>query len=113
MDPQSLNRIKLEPLINKHMQESDIEKMIETLRNIKNPTTERKRNKKYKMIPNYKLIIEKINTFITKRAKQLGIKQEALATKKDILLLAQGRESRLDAGWRKSQLSKGIEKILN
>lgn len=113
MDPQSLNKIKLEPLINKHMQESDIENMIKTLRNIKNSTNERKRDNKYKMIPNYKLIIEKINTFITKRAKQLGITQEALATKKDILLLVQGRESRLDAGWRKSQLSKGIRKILN
>ena len=64
------------------------------------------------MIPNYKLIIEKINTFIIKHAKRLGITQEALATKKDILLLVQGRESRLNVGWRKSQLNRGIKKIL-
>ena len=57
-------------------------------------------------------IIEKINTFIIKHAKRLGITQEALATKKDILLLVQGRESRLNVGWRKSQLNRGIKKIL-
>ena len=51
--------------------------------------------------------------YITKKAKQLGITQEALATKKDILLLVQGRDSRLNVGWRKSQLNKGIKKILN
>ena len=112
MDPQSLNKIKLEPLMNKYMQESDIENMIETLRNIKNFKKERKRNNKIKMIPNFKLIIEKINTLIIKHAKTLDITQEALATKKDILLLVQGRENRLNVGWRKSQLNKGIKKIL-
>ena len=94
------------------MQESDIEKMIGMLRSIKNSKKERNRKNKIKMIPNYKLIIEKINTFIIKHAKRLGIRQEALATKKDILLLVQGRESRLNVGWRKSQLNKGIKKIL-
>lgn len=113
MDLHSLNKIKLEHLINKHMQESDIENMINTLRTIKNLKKDRKRNNKIKMIPNYKSITEKINTFITKKAKQLGITQEALATKKDILLLVQGRDSRLNVGWRKSQLNKGIKKILN
>ncbi len=112
MDPQSLNKIKLEPLMNKYMQESDIENMIETLRNIKNFKKERKRNNKIKMIPNFKLIIEKINQLIIKHAKRLDITQEALATKKDILLLVQGRENRLNVGWRKSQLNKGIKKIL-
>ena len=112
MDPQSLNKIKLEPLMNKYMQESDIENMIETLRNIKNFKKERKRNNKIKMIPNFKSIIEKINRLIIKHAKRLDITQEALATKKDILLLVQGRENRLNVGWRKSQLNKGIKKIL-
>ena len=64
------------------------------------------------MIPNFKLIIEKINQLIIKHAKTLDISQEALATKKDILLLVQGRENRLNVGWRKSQLNKGIKKIL-
>ncbi len=113
MDLNSLNKIKLEHLINKHMQETDIENMINTLRTIKNLKKDRKRNNKIKMIPNYKSITEKINTFISKKAKQLGITQEALATKKDILMFVQGRDSRLDAGWRKSQLNKGIKKILN
>ena len=112
MDPQSLNKLKLEFLLNKHMQESDIEKMIGMLRSIKNSKKERNRKNKIKMIPNYKLIIEKINIFITKHAKQLDISQEVLATKRDVILLVQGREGRLDAGWRKSQLHKGIKRIL-
>jgi len=49
---------------------------------------------------------------IIKHAKTLDITQETLATKKDILLLVQGRENRLNVGWRKSQLNKGIKKIL-
>ncbi len=113
MDLNSLKKVKLEHLMNKYMQEPDIENMIDTLRNIKSLKKERNRTNKIKMIPNYKSITEKINTFIAKKARQLGITQETLATKKDILLLVQGRESRLDTGWRKSELNKGIKKILN
>ena len=67
------------------------------------------------MIPNYKSITEKINTFISKKAKQLGITQEALATKKEILISTFGQTNlTLEHGIRVfSVLVKPVERCLS
>ncbi len=83
MNQSSLHSLQLEFLLNNHMNQQDLNEILNVIH------------------------------YIARQSKKLGLAQEVLATKKDIVLLAQGRDSRLKNGWRKTELGQGIEEIVN
>ncbi|MCH2477154.1 MAG: hypothetical protein MK218_04230 [Gammaproteobacteria bacterium] len=110
----SLKTIDLNWLIGKNFNDQDIDE-IEAL--IKNPEkntttnlTSRKKGRHY-YEKNNKLI-QKINKEVAKQSGQLGITQEVLATKKDVIGLVNKDQSRLNSGWRKSVLGQKLQQII-
>ena len=110
----SLKTIDLNWLIGKNFNDEDIDE-IENL--IKNPETNittnltgKKKGRHY-YEKNNKLI-QKITKEIAKQSSVLGITQEVLATKKDIIGLVNKDESRLNSGWRKSILGLKLQQLI-
>ena len=110
----SLKTIDLNWLIGKNFNDQDIDE-IENL--IKNPETNittkvtgKKKGRHY-YEKNNKLI-QKITKEIAKQSSVLGITQEGLATKKDVIGLVNKDESRLNSGWRKSILGVKLQQLI-
>ncbi|SVD39940.1 uncharacterized protein METZ01_LOCUS392794, partial [marine metagenome] len=57
-------------------------------------------------------LIQKITKEVAKQSSALGITQEALATKKDVIGLVNEDESRLNSGWRKSLLGQKLQQLI-
>ncbi len=110
----SLKTIDLNWLIGKNFNDQDIneiEKLIKNPeKNIKTNLSGRKKGRNY-YEKNNKLI-QKITKEIKKQSSELGITQEVLATKKDVIGLVNKDESRLNSGWRKSILGLKLQQLI-
>jgi len=115
MNQSSLRSLQLEFLLNNHMNQQDLNEILKVIQSNSGNIRGHKKQKtnRAKKSQKNKIIVEKISDYIARQSKKLGLVQEVLATKKDIVLLAQGRDSRLKNGWRKTELGQGIEEIVN
>ena len=110
----SLKSIDLNWLIGKNFNDQDIDAIEKLIKNPeKNITTHHTSRKKGRnhYTKNNKLI-QKITNEVVKQSSELGITQEALATKKDVIGVVNKGESRLNSGWRKSILGQKIQQFI-
>ena len=110
----SLKTIDLNWLIGKNFNDQDIDAIEKLIKNPeKNITTihnSRKKGRNY-YEKNNKLI-QKITKEVIKKSREMGIAQEVLATKKDVIGLVNEEESRLTSGWRKSILGGKLQQLI-
>jgi len=116
-EPITLTQLENIGIINKFFQKSELEKILKLIKRHKEKIEENGQliikfnsNHKIRFDPN---LIEKFRKIIAKKAKELKIFPEVLASKKDLLAMIQKKNNaKLLSGWRKKVIGAELKELL-